>query len=495
MTTTETIKSPTYGNWRLPRKAGLGSLGLVGTVGLFGALVLVLLTSMFSLNSAVVVGVPFVLTLAPLAIRTQDRRNLYNLAGVRIGWLHRKANRQHLYVSGPLSARPGGRFRPPGLLSRVTMLEGRDPYDRPFGVLYNRPRNQYTIVIGCEPDGGSLVDPDQVDTWVALWGEWLSQMAHEPGLRGAAVVVETAPDPGTRLAAEVFGRISPDAPPAARAVMEEVVYDYPSTSSEMNTYITLTYNGARRAKEETVADLALRMHGLLGGLIEAGGGWAEPLSAERIAEVVRIAYDPAVAPEVLDVRAQYGYTGMEWIDAGPAAAVETVSQYQHDSGVSRSWLLTLAPRGTVRSNVLRSLLEPTPGLRRKRVALVYRPIDPATSARIVESDRRTAQFMASSTRGLVRARAATEVEAAEQTAAEEAAGAGLVEFSMVVTLTVDSVAEMRDANVTMRNLLGATRIAMRPADRMQAAAFTCALPVGVLPWEQTMVPQEIQEAL
>ncbi|MFD0746233.1 SCO6880 family protein [Phytohabitans flavus] len=93
------------------------------------------------------------------------------------------------------------------------------------------------------------------------------------------------------------------------------------------------------------------------------------------------------------------------------------------------------------------------------------------------------------------ARAATEVEAAEQTAAEEAAGAGLVEFSMVVTLTVDSVAEMRDANVTMRNLLGATRIAMRPADRMQAAAFTCALPVGVLPWEQTMVPQEIQEAL
>jgi len=497
-TTAESVKTPTYGNWRRPRRAGLGSLGLVGTIGLFGALVLVLLTSMISLNVAIVMGIPFAVALGPLAIRTQDGRNLYNMVGVRVGWLRRKSMQQHLYVSGPLSARPGGRFRPPGLLSRVTMLEGTDPYDREFGVLYHRSRNQYTIVISCEPDGGSLVDSDQVDTWVALWGEWLSRLAHEPGLRGASVVVETAPDSGTRLVSEVLGRISPDSPPAARAVMEEVVHGYPEASSEMNTYITLTYapsGGARRAKEEMLTDLGLRMHGLLNGLVAAGGGWAEPLSAERIAEIVRIAYDPAVTAEVLEVRAQHGYTGLEWADAGPAAAVETVTHYQHDSGVSRSWLLTLAPRGTVRSSVLRSLLAPTAGVRRKRVALLYRPIDPATSAKIVESDRRTAQFMANSTRGLVRARAQSEIEAAEQAAAEEASGAGLVEFSMVVTLTVDSVADIPDVNVTMRNLLGATRIAMRPADRVQAAAFTCALPVGVLPWEQTVVPQEFQEAL
>jgi hypothetical protein len=497
-TTVESIKTPTYGNWRRPRKAGLGSLGLVGTVGMFGGLVLVLLASLISLDSAVVVGIPLAVTLAPLAIRTQDGRNVYNMAAVRIGWLRRKSERQHLYVSGPLSARPGGRFRPPGLLSRATMLEGRDPYDRPFGVLYHRNRNLYTLVISCEPDGGSLVDPDQVDTWVALWGEWLAQLAHEPGLRGASLVVETAPDPGTRLATEVLGRISPDAPLAARAVMEEVVHNYPESSSEMNTYLTLTYaapGGHRRDKDEMLTDLALRLQGVLNGLVAAGGGWAEPLSAERIAEVVRIAYDPAVAAEVLDVRAEYGHTGLEWADAGPAAAVETVTYYQHDSGVSRSWLLTLAPRGTVRSGVLRSLLDPALGIRRKRVALVYRPIDPATSARIVESDRRSAQFMANSTRGLVRARALSEIQAAEQTAAEEASGAGLVEFSMVVTLTVDSAAEIPDADVTMRNLLGATRIAMRPADRMHAAAFTCALPVGILPWEQTMVPQDLQEAL
>ena len=59
-TAAESIKTPTYGNWRRPRKAGLGPLGLVGTVGVFGGLVLVLLASMVSLQAAFVVGVPLV---------------------------------------------------------------------------------------------------------------------------------------------------------------------------------------------------------------------------------------------------------------------------------------------------------------------------------------------------------------------------------------------------------------------------------------------------
>ncbi|WP_405810941.1 hypothetical protein OG729_39165 [Streptomyces sp. NBC_00210] len=495
---TEAVTHPTYGNWRRPRRPGLGPLGLVGTVGVFGGLVLVLLASLVSLVAAAVVLVPLVVVLTPLTLRTQDGRNLYQLMTLRIGWRRRKAKGAHLYVSGPLSQRPGGRFRPPGLLNRVTADEGRDAYDRPFGVLHHRNRNLYTVVLGCEPDGGSLVDPDQVDVWVAMWGEWLARLSHEPGLRGASIIIETAPDPGTRLAAEVLPRISPDAPPAARAVMEEVVQRYPSASSEMHTYITLTYGippGQKRKHEDVLADLAIRIPGLLSGLVGAGGGSAYPLSAERIAEVVRVAYDPAVAADVLSARAQHGGTGLEWEDAGPAACLETVDAYQHDSGISRTWMLTLAPRGTVRSGVLRGMLEAAPGTRRKRVALLYRPIDPATSARIVEADRRSAQFMATSGRGMVQARAASEVRAAEQTAAEEASGAGLVEFSLMLTVTVDSADQLGDASVTVRNLLASSRISMRPADRMQAAAFSCTLPTGILPWEQTLVPHELQEAL
>ncbi|MER6245980.1 MULTISPECIES: SCO6880 family protein [Streptomyces] len=495
---TEAVSHPTYGNWRRPRRAGLGPLGLVGTFVIFGGLVATLLASLISLYAAIIVFVPVVLFLIPLAIRTQDGRNVYQLFALRVGWWRRKAAGAHLYVSGPLSARPGGRFRPPGLLNKVTASEGRDAYDRPFGILHHPQRDLYTIVLGCDPDGGSLIDPDQVDVWVALWGEWLARLSHEPGLKGATVIVETAPDPGTRLAHEVLPRIHPDAPAAARAVMEEVVDRYPSASSEMHTYVTLTYGnpaGQKRRKEDVMTELAIRIPGLLSGLVAAGGGAAYPLSAERIAEVVRVAYDPAVAADVLNARAMEGGTGLEWDDAGPAAAVETVNAYQHDSGVSRTWMLTLAPRGTVRSSVLRGMLEAAPGTRRKRVALVYRAIDPATSARIVEADRRSAQFMATSGKGMVQARAASEVRAAEQTAAEEASGAGLVEFSLMLTVTVDTMEELADASVTVRNLTAASRVLMRPADRMQAAAFSCTLPAGILPWEQTLVPHELQEAL
>jgi hypothetical protein len=488
---------PTYGNWRRPRRPGLGKLGLIGTVGTFGGLVLALLASLFSLAAAGAVLALMAVALTPLVVRTPDGRNLYQLLTLRVGWRRRKKRGSHLYIAGPLSQRPGGRFRPPGLLNQVAASEGRDAYDRAFGVLHHPDRNLYTLVLSCEPDGGSLVDPDQVDVWVALWGEWLARISHEPGLRGASVVVETAPDPGTRLAQEVLPRLAPDAPPAARAVMEEVVEGYPSASSEMHTYITLTYGSVssqKRSHEDMLTDLAIRLPGLLSGLVSAGGGAAYPLSAERIAEVVRVAYDPAVAADVLQLRGEGG-SGLEWEDAGPSACVETVDSYQHDSGISRSWMLTTAPRGTVRSSVLRGMLEAASGSRRKRVALLYRPIDPATSARIVEADRRAAQFMATSNKGMVQARAASEMRAAEQTAAEEASGAGLVEFSLMLTVTADSQAQLEDLSVSVRNLTASSRLAMRPAHRMQAAAFSCTLPVGILPWEQTLLPHEIQEAL
>ncbi|MES4886072.1 SCO6880 family protein [Streptomyces sp. NPDC000349] len=498
MSTEAAAVHPTYGNWRRPRRPGLGPFGLIGTIGVFGGIVIDLILSLISLQITLVALVIQALLLLPLSARTPDGRNVYQLIALRISWLHRKAKGSTTYVSGPLSSRPGGRFPPPGLLSRVKVSEGRDAYDQPFGVLHHRSRNLYTIVLGCEPDGGSLVDPDQVDTWVASWGHWLARLSAEPGLRGASVVIETAPDTGNRLANELLPRIHPDAPPAARAVMEEVVERYPMASSEMHTYITLTYGspqGQKRKGDEIITELAIRIPGLLAGLVAAGAGSAAPLSAERIAEVVRVAYDPAVAGDILDARAQRGGTGLDWDDAGPAATVEKANSYQHDSGVSRTWMLTLAPRGTVRANVLRGLLEATPGTRRKRVALLYRPIDPATSARIVEADRRAAQFMATSRRGMVQARAANEVRAAEQTAVEEATGAGLVEFSLMVTVTVDTDSELDDANTSVRNQLAGARLSMRPADRMQAAAFSCTLPAGILPWEYTLVPREVREAL
>jgi hypothetical protein len=492
---------PTYGNWRLPSRPGIGPLGLAGTVLLFGGLILALLTALISWVAAVGVAATVAMVIVPMAIRTVDGRTGFTVLATRTGWASRRLAGQDTYVSGPLTGR---RFGPPGLLADLEMLEGRDIYSRRFGAIHDRRTQTYTVVLACDPDGGALVDGEQVDTWVASWGGWLASLAHEPGLIGASVVVETSPDPGTRLAAEVLPRLSPDAPESARAVLAEVVRSYPAASSETSTYVTLTYRPtadgavfASRADRlaDTVTDLATRIPHLAAGLSAAGGGPAVPVPAGQIAEAVRVAFDPSAAALVVQARAEDETTGLDWADCGPVTARETGDAYFHEDVVSRTWVASEAPRGTVRSGVLRGLLDPSPRIARKRVAVLYRPVDPASAARIVESDRRTAHFMAASTTGLVRARASTAIRAAEQAAAEEASGAGLVEFALVVTATVNSPDGLRAAGTEIGNLAAASRLRLRVARGQQAAAFATGLPAGVLPWLHTLVPSGLRSAL
>lgn len=485
---------PTYGNWRLPARPGIGPLGLTGTVLLLGGLILALLTALISWAAAVGVAAVVAATLVPLAIRTTDGRTGYTVLATLAGWAWRRASREDCYVSGPLT---GGRFAPPGLLTDMEILEGRDAYNRRFGVIHDPCVRTFTVVLACDPDGGALVDGEQVDTWVSSWGGWLANLTHEPGLAGASVVVETAPDPGTRLAAEVLPQLDAAAPAAARAMLSEVVESYPAASSETSTYVTLTYQLAGRANRiaDTVTDLATRIPHLAAGLAAAGGGPARPVPAEQVSDAVRVAFDPSVAADVLQARAEAGATGLEWADAGPVTARETADAYFHENAVSRTWVACEAPRGTVRSGVLRALLEPSPRIARKRVSLLYRPVDPASAARIVEADRRTAHFMAASATGLVRARASSAIRAAEQAAAEEASGAGLVEFALAITATANSEDELRTADTEIRNLAAASRLRLRVARGQQAAAFATALPAGVLPWLHTLVPSGLRSAL
>ena len=487
---------PTYGNWQRPVRPGIGPLGLAGTAGLLVGMVISLLMAMLSLTAGVITAAVFTVVIGPLALRTRDGRSGFTMLAGLLGWARRRSTGATTYVSGPLSPRPGD-FPPPGLLARRELREGHDAFGRPFGVVHQPGLNTWTVVFACDPDGGTLVDPDQVNTWVAHWGGWLAGLAHEQGLQGASVIVETTPDPGTRLAAEVLPRLDPHAPAAARAVMEEVVATYASASSETTTYVTLTYGpaGSRRSDEDTLADLAIRIPGLAGGLIAAGAGSAVPMSAERIAETVRVAFDPSIAATVLQARAEGTPTGQTWDNAGPADAEELRDYYVHDSGVSRSWVAVDAPRGAVRSGVLRNLLEPSSRIRRKRVALLYRPESPGAAARLVERERRNAYFMTSSTRGPIRARAAGAVRAAEQTATEEAEGAGLVEFAVVVTATVDQLSDLDAASAEVTNLAATARLQLRRAYRQQANAFATALPVGLLPWQHTVVPHELRRLL
>ena len=87
------------------------------------------------------------------------------------------------------------------------------------------------------------------------------------------------------------------------------------------------------------------------------------------------------------------------------------------------------------------------------------------------------------------------VRAAAATAEEEAAGAGLVQFGMLVTATVMDRNKAADARAAIDNLAASARLRLRPVYGSQDAAFAAALPLGLVLPKHIKVPSELREKL
>jgi hypothetical protein len=452
----------------------------------------------FSLALAFGAALLLALALVPLALRSPSGRNGVQWLTMRLAWGFGRWQGRHLYRSGPLGPASGGNFRLPGLAAPMSMSEWTDAHGRPFALLTVPSLWHHTVVLECHADGASLVDVEQIDTWVAYWGDWLAQLGHEPGLVGASVTVESSPDTGEHLVHEVYGHIHPDAPPLARQVLEDIVKDYPVGSAQLTTHIALTYSGAARntGARRDLADLAeslgARLPGLSDSLLMTGAGPARALSASQMAWMVRTAFDP-IAAELANFRGA-ALPALAWKDAGPAGAEETKDAYHHDSAWSITWSMSEAPRGEVFSTVLNRLVMPHPDIFRKRVTLVYRPHDPGTSARLVERDRKDALFKAKQGK-VAQARDSVAVQAADLAAQEEATGAGLIRFGLYVTATVTQPDDLRLAASAIDNLAASSRIQLRRMYCAQATGFLSALPLGLVIPHHLRIPEGIRNAL
>ena len=373
-----------------------------------------------------------------------------------------------------------------------------DTFGRRFAFVAYPSTATYAVVLRVDPQGSALVDSDQIDQWVAHYGNFLTMAGQEVGLVAASVTIETAPDTGSRLRREVAGVRHTDAPPIAAAVLDEVVASYPAGSSTVTGYVTLTYSatglgGRRRSPDEVARDIAASLGAFTAELSAAGGGQVSPLPAARLAEVIRVAYDPALAEVVDELHAAGKTPPIDWSDAGPVGAQAGWDFYRHSSAVSRTWVMSSPPRGVVSSTVLASLLQPHPVIRRKRVTLLYRPYDPATAKDIVEADKKTADFKVSGNRPTARDRDAQ--RAADQIADEEARGAGLVDFGLVVTATVESETQLPEATGAIEMAAGQARVQLRVATGSQDSAFASALPLGLVIPLHLRVPTWIADSL
>ena len=159
-----------------------------------------------------------------------------------------------------------------------------------------------------------------------------------------------------------------------------------------------------------------------------------------------------------------------------------------------TWMMSGAPRGNVPSSVLARLLAPHRDVARKRVTLLYRPIEAAKAAAIVEADVRAATFNLTSS-DKPTARSMTSTRAAIATAAEEASGAGLLNFGMLVTATVIDAAHEADAKAAIDNLSATARLRLRIVHGSQDSAFAAALPLGLVLPRHLRIPSEVREQL
>lgn len=156
--------------------------------------------------------------------------------------------------------------------------------------------------------------------------------------------------------------------------------------------------------------------------------------------------------------------------------------------------MTGAPRGSVNSSVLARLLAPHGDVDRKRVSVLYRPMDSARAAAVVEQDQNNANVRITSG-NRPSARALVDARSAQQTAQEEAQGAGLVNFGVVVTATVTDRERLPDAVAAVEQSSGSARLLLRPAYGSQDTVFAASLPLGLVLPEHSMVPSEIKDAL
>lgn len=494
-------KEPSYGNWGVPRSAGLGNLGAIGTavvmVGLLAGIITFAIWGLFA--GLAVLGVAGAAALL-LTVKDKHGQSVADRMGTKMAFRASKSAGTNLYRSGPLGVTKWGMYQLPGLAARSTLYEFHDSYNRPFALLHVPTTNHYTVVFSTEPEGASLVDPEQVDAWVANWGGWLASLGDEAGLDAAAVTVETAPDSGYRLRNEVEMNIDPNAPAFAQAVLREVVRTYPEGSATVRAWVSLTFNASlrtgtkKRTPEEVARDVASRIPGLSSRLQSTGAGIARPMPAQELCEVVRIAYDPPAALIIDEAHAAGSPVSLSWGEVGPTATQASWDDYRHDSAFSVSWTMTGAPRGAVNSSVLSRLLAPHGDIDRKRISLLYRPMDSARAAAVVERDQNNANVRVTSG-NRPSARALVDARSAAQTAHEEAQGAGLVNFGMVVTATVTDHERLTDAVAAVEQTSGSARVLLRRAYGTQDTAFAASLPLGLVLPAHSMVPTEIREAL
>jgi hypothetical protein len=480
-----------YGGWRRRRGIGMFGFGAAGTAAVLGALLVLIITATAD-AAALPYLAPPVLLAGGLGLARIRGEPLAVAVLRRVRWQYGSARNWTRYRAAVVAEHSPG-FPMPGVLAPLTLLDCEDGYGGRYGIVLDRRTGLMTPTLRVIPASTWLANRQDADTWVANWGGWLASLGYLPMVRHVTVTIDTAPEPGTSLADAVAAALDPAAPLAARQIMGQLAASAPAAAADVDTRVSISFDprlspAAPDGLTAAAAEIGRVMHGLESALGTCGVTVLGRASAAELAGIVRTAFDPAARGEVNRILAPSppAPPGQElsWADAAPVGAEEEAGCYRHDSGISVTWAWSEAPRQNVTADVLARLV--APGRYPKRVSLQYRPFPAAEAVRVLESEVNAARFRADYKRRTGRdetARDSYDQARARQSAAEEAAGAGVCLVSLYVTVTVTSDAELPRAAAETEAAAESSKIRMRRMTYSQAAGWAATLPCGICPPE------------
>ena len=499
MTTADRSVTPrTYGNWYKARGFGIGQLGAGQTITLFVALLVPIAIAYVSGRAALVAGGAALVLLAATLIRI-DGQSFTDVALRRARFSRARAAGWTELSGGILADHPRGHDLP-GPMAPLVALSADDGRGGKQGLLWDRHTGWLTAILRVSPVGLDLADAAQADAWVAGWAALLANLGFLPLVRHVAVTVDTCPAGGTTLRDYVTARIDPAAPAPARAVLHELLAATPAVSADVDTRVAVTFDPARATPKPAdlltaVAEVVRWLPGIEASLAGCGVALQGRASVGWLTGRLRLAYDPAGRADVtrLTDHACGGRPGEQahaelllWSEAGPVRARESWEHWRHDSGISVAWAMVEAPRQAVVARVLTPLLAPGPFPR--RVTFLYQPFPAGRAAEHVEREithTHVRRSWAARTRRDETQRDRDIAARAQQSAREEAEGAGVGRFCLYVSTTLAAGAEryLPAAAADVEQRAGMAKLRLRRLNGAHAGGFAAALGFGLDPTE------------
>ncbi|NKX94260.1 hypothetical protein HF995_13440 [Sanguibacter hominis ATCC BAA-789] len=363
-------------------------------------------------------------------------------------------------------------------------------------LLWDARENTATAVMRVEATSFALASDDDRAGRAAGWAQLCAQVVQHEGVSRVATYARTIPA-ASAAASDYYVRTSAQrgagaaASEWADAQYRELLDQGRSLDAAVGVVsrdtlvaITIDANAARNlirgagGGKRGMSLVMAREVAALGRLLEEAGATATSwLTAEEVAETIRVAFDPG-AVDALEDRRAHGATPVQVPAAGPTVVHEEVDHLVTDTGLHQTFWVAEWPRTEVPIGFLANLL--CRGTYAHTFTQVFTPVplhkalkDVADARMGIESQMNVNTRLGRPITAEMRA-SLDDVMEREQ---ELTQGFGDVRFTGYLTISAPTEDGLGAARAEA--LMAASQLDLRLLKRQQAAAFTAAaLPIG-----------------